>query len=378
MKSRSGLPATLVGLVLGLVLGPVRAETGVTGDSVLIGQTIGLSGPVAAVAQDIAAGLAAYVQQTNKRGGIHSRRLQLKTLDDGFAPPRAGQNAKLLAEQSFVLAAPLGTPQTGELIKVTSGTGIPVLCPFTGAERLRAPFNRLLFHIRAGYRDEINKMVDQLTALGIDKIALFHQDDAFGEEGLEHLEAALRRHQLKIAARATYQRGSEDLGAAIKTLSAAEIQAVVMFSVTRPGAALVKSLRERGHFPQFLSISLNSNQDFIAALGPQKRGVGNTQVAPYPWNVALPLVKDYQRAMQDTGLSAYSYNSLEGYLCGKVIGEGLRRAGANLTRGRFITALETMDQHDFGGYEIGFSSSNHVGSRHVDLTVIDAQGRFLR
>jgi len=356
--------------------GVVQAEPGVTESRIVIGQSIGLTGPVAAVAQDIAAGLAAYVHHANKRGGIQGRRLELKTLDDGFAPPRAGENARVLAGEAFLLAAPLGTPHTAELLKAS--TGVPLLCPFTGAERLRAAPNRQLFHIRAGYKDEIAKMVEQLTTLGINRIALFYQNDPFGEEGLEHLEAALQRHGLKIAARATYERGSLDVGVAVKTLTAADPQAVVMFAVTRAAAELVKRMQEAGRAPQFLTLSLNSNDDFIKALGEHKRGVGNTQVAPYPWNSSLPLVKEYQQAMRETGRQQFSYNSLEGYVCGKVIGEGVRRASPVLTRARFIDALESMGRHDVGGYEIGFSGTNHIGSRHVDLTVIDGNGRFLR
>jgi ABC-type branched-subunit amino acid transport system substrate-binding protein len=354
------------------------AEPGVTESRIVIGQSIGVTGPVAAVAQDIAAGMAAYVHHANKRGGIHGRRLELKTLDDGFAPPRAGENAKVLARETFLLAAPLGTPHTVEVLKASTASGVPALCPFTGAERLRATPDRLLFHIRAGYKDEIEKMVEQLTTLGINRIALFYQNDAFGEEGLEHLESALARRKLKMAARASYERGSLDVAPAVKTLAAADPQAVVMFAVTRVAAELVKRMQEAGRATQFLTLSLNSNDDFVKALGEHKRGVGNTQVAPHPWNTSLPLVKEYQQAMRETGLQQYSYNSLEGYVCGKVIGEGLRRATQNLTRARFVDALESMGRYDAGGYEIGFSGTNHIGSRHVDLTVIDANGKFLR
>ncbi len=351
------------------------AEPGVTEQKIIIGQSIGLNGPVAAVAQDIVAGLAAYVHQTNKRGGIQGRRLDLMTLDDGFAPPRTAANAKTLAAQVFLLAAPLGTPQTAELLKHSGET--PVLCPFTGAERLRAP-DRRLFHVRAGYREEIGKMVEQLTRLGINRIALFYQNDTFGEEGLEHLDSELQRRGLKIAARAPYERGSIDVDKAVAILAQADPQAVILFAVTRAAAEVVKRLHEAKRFPQFLSISLNGNDDFVKALGSYQRGVGNTQVAPYPWNAALPLVKDYQRAMVDSGRSQFSFNSIEGYLCGKLIGEALRRTPTPVTRARFIEALESLRSYDAGGYELGFSPANHVGSRYVELTVIDRNGRFLR
>jgi ABC-type branched-subunit amino acid transport system substrate-binding protein len=365
-------------LALMLVAGAASADPGVTDSGIVIGQSIGLSGPVAAVSQDITAGLAAYVHHANKRGGIHGRQIQLKTLDDGFVPPRTGENTRALIGEAFLVAAPLGTPHTAELLKVSTPAGVPALCPFTGAARLRAEPNRLLFHIRAGYKDEINKMIEQLTTLGIQRIALFYQNDAFGEEGLVHLEPALKQRNLKMAARATYERGSLEMGAAVKTLAAADPQAVIMFAVTRAAAELVKKMREAGSFPQFITLSLNGNDDFVKALGENKRGVGNTQVTPYPWDVAMPLVKEYQRAMRETGKEQFSFNSLEGYLCGKVIGEGIRRASRNLTRARFVDALESMTRYDAGGFEIGYSADNHGGSRYVDLTVIDGSGKFLR
>jgi len=356
-------------------IGAAHAEPGVSESKVLIGQSIGLSGPVAAVAQDIRSGLAAYVHHVNKRGGIHGRLLELRVLDDGFVPQRSAANAKVLATETFLLAAPLGTPHTAELMQ--SSGGAPLLCPFTGAERLRAP-NRTLFHIRAGYRDEIEKMAGLLTSVGIDRIALFYQNDSFGEEGLEHLQAALAARKLKLAAKASYERGGIEIDAAVKAIAAADPQAVILFSVTRAGAEMVRRLQAAGKYLQFLSISLNGNDDFVAALGAHKRGVGNTQVAPFPWNLGLPLVKEYQQAMRETGHQRFSFNSAEGFLCGKVIGEGMRRASRNLTRAGFIEALEGLRSYDAGGYEIGFTAANHVGSRAVDLTVIDADGRFLR
>ena len=249
---------------------------------------------------------------------------------------------------------------------------------FTGAERLRATPNRQLFHIRASYKDEIEKMVEQLTTLGVNRIALFYQNDAFGEEGQEHLESALKRRNLKMAGRASYERGSVDVSSAIKVFTATDPQAIVLFAVSRAAAELVKRMQETDKVPQFLTLSLNSNEDFIKALGDHKRGVGMTQVALYPWNATQPLIKEYQQAMRETGKQQFSYNSLEAYVCGMVIGEGLRRASRNLTRARFVDALESMDRYNAGGYEIGFSGTNHIGSRHVDLTVIDGQGRFLR
>jgi ABC-type branched-subunit amino acid transport system substrate-binding protein len=357
----------------------VCAEPGVSDSKLILGQTVALSGPTATVGQDIASGLNAAFNAINKKGGIHGRLIELKTLDDGFDPARAQANAgTLLGEGAFLLAGSLGTPQSNEAIKVASEAKTPLLCPFSGAESLRANFNRQVFHLRASYKDEVFKMVDQLATLGMQRIAMFYQNDPFGKEGLSYLEEALKERNLKVHASASIERGSLDVAPAVKTLMAAQPQAVIMFTVTRPAAEFVKQMRAAGGFQQFFTISINANNELIENTGAAGRGVANTQIAPNPWDTAKPLVKEYQQAMRDSGKDSFSVNSLEAFLCGKVIAEGLRRSGRNLTRDRFIDALETFNRHDLGGHEISFTPSRHIGSTYVDLTVIGANGKFMR
>jgi ABC-type branched-subunit amino acid transport system substrate-binding protein len=100
---------------------------------------------------------------------------------------------------------------------------------------------------------------------------------------------------------------------------------------------------------------------------------------PFPWNVATPVVKEYQQLYTaSTKKDDYSFTSLEGFISAKVLVEGLRRAGNDLTREKFITAMESMRDVDVGGYLITFTPTSHSGSRFVELTVIGKDERFLR
>lgn len=355
-------------------------EPGVAAGKIVIGQSIGLTGPVVSTAQDIVAGLQAYIAATNKAGGILGRQLELRSTDDGFVPARTADNTRAMIEggEVFLMAAGLGTPQTLEAVKLAEPAGMPVVCPFTGAEPLRTTPSKVLFHIRASYRNEVEKMVEQLTSLGVQRIGMAYQNDPFGQEGLRYLEGALKKRGLEVAAAAPVERGSVEVGAAVQMLKAAQPQAVVMFLVTRPAEAFIKKMKAAGSFPRFMTISTNASADFVAALGDDGRGVGHSQVMPYPWNVGMPLVAEYQAAMTAAGKTTFSFNSLEGYVCGKLIGEGLRRAGKAPTRARFIEALEAMNLYDLGGYELRFSADNHAGSNYVGLTVVGANGRFMK
>lgn len=357
------------------------AEPGVSPGRIVLGQSIGVAtGPVVNTAAEIVNGLAAYIAAANRAGGIHGRQLSLRTLDDGFVPGRTAENTRAMIEggEVFLMAAGLGTPHTLEAMKLAEPAGLPLICPFTGADPLHSRFSKVMFHVRASYRSEVEKMVEQLTSLGIRRIAMLYQNDAFGQEGLRYLQESLKKRGLQVEAAAPVERGSEDVAAAVRILRDARPQAVVMFAVPNQAATFVRQMKAAGSFPQFMTISLNAHAEFAALLGADSRGVGHSQVMPSPWDVAMPLVREYQAAMRAQGKANYSFTSLEGYVCGKVIGEGLLRAGRNPTREGFLKALESMNPYNLGGYEIRFSGSSHAGSAHVGLTVMDAKGRFLK
>ena len=106
---------------------------------------------------------------------------------------------------------------------------------------------------------------------------------------------------------------------------------------------------------------------------------GVSQVVPFPWNLGIPIVKEYQTVMTtETGKSDYSFLTLESYLSARILVEGLRRAGRDLTREKLIAALETIHDEDFGGFRVNFSRTDHAASKFVELTVIGKDGQILR
>lgn len=368
-------------LLLGAAAGgsALAAAAEVDRNRIVIGQSIGLTGPVAAVAGEIVDGLGAAFAEINQRGGVQGKKLELLTVDDGFDPQRARENTLAFRKsgQVFALAGSLGTPQTAEIIKALSDGSLPLLCPFSGADSVRTP-HPLVFHLRAGYRDEANKMVEQLTTLGMQRIAVFYQNDSFGQEGLSYVQDALQQRGLKPVALAAIERGSLEVKKAVDEIARADPQGIIAFVVTRPAAEFVKQLRAIDGFQQVITISTNANEDFIKALGEQGRGVANTQVVPDPWNNGLPVVREYQQAMRQFGRERFSPNSLEAYLCGKLIAEGVRRIARDPAPEKFVAALESMSDFDLGGFTVRYSPRRHVASSYVDMTVIGAKGKMMR
>ena len=166
--------------------------------SLLIGQSVALTGPAAQLGIQMNAGAKLWIDQINANGGINGQTLELRVADDGYEPDRCKANTeKFIKDDAFALLGYVGTPTCAAALPLINEEKIPFFGPFTGAEILREPFSKSIFHLRASYYDETELIVKQLTSLGLNRIAVFYQNDAYGKAGLEGTVRALKRRNLE-------------------------------------------------------------------------------------------------------------------------------------------------------------------------------------
>jgi ABC-type branched-subunit amino acid transport system substrate-binding protein len=356
------------------------AENGVTNDRIVIGQAAVFTGPAAQLGIQMRNGIKAYLDFANERGGVHGRKIQLVTEDDFYEASRAPAASKKLIEEHrvFALLGYVGTPTGVTHLPVINQARVPLVGMFTGAEVLRVPFSRYIFHVRASYYDETEKIVEQVLSTGGKTIAVFYQDDAYGLAGLKGVEIAMTKRKLKVAALGTVERNTIKVENAVKTINAAQPDAVVMVSQYTSCAEFIRQMKKAGSATQFYNVSFVGSKALADALGKDGVGVAISQVVPFPWGTAVPVVKEYQLHAKKSGYTDYNFSALEGYLVAKVFVEGLRRTGRDLTREKFIAALEKMQDVDLGGFFVSYSPKSHTGSTFVDLTIIGRDGKFLR
>ena len=378
---RALLTATF-SFVLGVALpATVRAETGVTDQKILLGQSAAFTGAAAQLGIQLHAGAKVYFDHVNQQGGVFGRKIEIITADDKYEATLAAANTKKLIEEKevFALFGYVGTPTSNAALPIFTAAKVPFFAPFTGAQSLREPFNREIFNIRASYFDETEHLVERLVRTGIKNIAVFYQNDAYGKAGLAGVERAAKKVGIQLVELATVERNSTEVQPAIDKILPKRPDAVIQISAYTSCAAFIKKMRTAGYYGQFFNVSFVGSQALADSLGTEGPGVVISQVMPFPWHQATPVVGEYQKLMRAAGIKELNFSSLEGFMAAKVFTEGLRRAGGSLTREKLVHALETINTGNFetGGYDVNFSPSNHNGSKYVDMTVITKDAKFL-
>ena len=346
---------------------------------ILIGQSCQLSGPLAPLTRELQEGAGWYFEQVNVRGGVHGRRIRVVALDDAYDPRRAADNVRQLIEKRgvFALFNLAGTPTTLAALPVVREHKVPLIAPFTGTDVLRASFDRYVFNVRAAYADEIEKIVQHVGVLGIDRVGVAYMNNAFGTGGLDAVKSAAARRGVVLAAATPLAIDGSGLREAALELARARPPVIVLATAGRVTSDFIAAYPSSRAGAQFHALSVVSSQQLIEALGDRCKGVAIAQVMPYPWGSGTRLARELSELASRKGAEV-GYNHMEGYVSAKVLVEGLQQAGPSPTRESLVRGLEGLRELDLGGYVVRFSDRNHNGSNQVELTIVGASKRVLR
>ncbi len=353
----------------------LRAQSG---NRIVLGQSAAFTGPAAQLGIQFHAGAKLYFDQLNAKGGAGQPTIEIRQLDDGYEPDRCAENTRrLLADDVFALFGYIGTPTSVAALPLATKADTPFFAPFSGAMALRQPFNRNAFHLRASYNDETALIVRQLTHLGLNKIAVFHQNDAYGKAGLDGVTLALAGRSLKPVATATVERNSVDVAKAVEVINTAKPDAVVQIGAYAACAAYIRAARKAGFGGTFYNVSFVGTQALADALGAEGAGVAISQVVPTPYSASKGITRDFLAAIAEGGNKVQpNFSSMEGFMAAKLFAEGIRRASGRLTRDSLIDGLESIRGWSMGGFNVSFSPTNHVASSYAELSMITGDGKI--
>ena len=369
----------LTTVLIGYFTGPVFAEDGVSKDKIIFGQVAALEGPAQALGQGMREGILAAFEEANRAGGIGGRKLELKSVDDSYEPEKmiVAMKKMLGEDKIFAIVGPVGTPTARAGQPIATEAKVPFIGPFTGAEFLRNPYNRYVVNIRSSYFQETEAWIEHLTKdLGITKIAILYQDDAFGVAGLEGVKMAMAKRNMSLAGSGSFKRNTTAVKAALLDIMKSEPQAVVTVGPYKPIAEFIKLAREQKIDAVFVAISFVGSNSLAEELGNQGAGVIVSQVVPFPWDKSLPVAVSYRAAITAVNADAKpGFVSFEGYLVGRLVVETLKRTPGEPTREALLDAIAKAP-FDLGGVQLNFGPAKNQGSDQVYFTILQPDGSF--
>jgi branched-chain amino acid transport system substrate-binding protein len=364
---------------VGLANSDARAEDGVFVDKIVFGQVAALEGPAQALGQGMREGILAAFGEVNRAGGIKGRKLELTSLDDGYEPEKTIEATKKLIgeEKVFALVGAVGTPTSKAGQPIATDARVPFIGPFTGAEFLRSPYNRYVVNVRSSYFQETEAWIEHLTKdLGISKIAILYQDDAFGLAGLQGVKIALAKRNMALVASGSFKRNTTAIKSALLDIMKGQPQAVVTVGPYKPIAEFVRIAHQQKFNPTFVAISFVGSDALAREMGSHGAGVVISQVVPFPWDSSIPVVSAYQQAMRALNADGKpGFVSLEGYIVGRLVAETLRRMPEEPTREGFLTVI-AKGGFDFGGIKLNYTPIRNQGMDEVFFTVLQSDGSF--
>lgn len=367
-------------LVPALVALAVTATPWNTHAQLFIGQSTGLTGPIAAASKEALAGIHLYLDSINAKGGVHGEKIELIVIDDKFDVKLAASNAEVLIKQKNVLALFMhrGTEHVQAILPGMVQGGVPLIAPTSGAILLREPSHKLIFNLRAPHRLEAEKSIAYLKVVGITRIAVVYVDNAFGAEIVDGVRRGFATQGISPTAIVKASVENPDIPGIVGTVIKSDSQTLIWIGASTVVSAGVKALRAAGSDVQVLTFSNNASTGFIKQLGDHARGVIVTQVMPSERNVAYSVIREAQELAKAANFKDLSPTSLEGFMGAKLLVEALRRAGPRPTREGLVKTLNSMRRYDLGGLEITYSPEDHQGLSFVELSILGGDGKFKR
>jgi branched-chain amino acid transport system substrate-binding protein len=365
-------PAAWAGLLLaGCLASGFAAE-------VTVAQVSAFSGKLATASRDYNLGLHACLADHNARAAAGDHRIRLVSRDDGFDPRlTAAQAAQLLRDErpiAFVGFSGARNVQAAMEAGITQ-SGVPVL----GVRSASAELHRLpgLFHLRPAHTVEVERLLAQVAALGVQRVALVISDDAYGSEALAGAQAAAPALSLQLVAAARYAPRAVELGAAAAAVHQARPQAVLLVADTQASADFVTRFRAVDHSTFVVAVSDTEAEVLAALLGPKlARGLGVAQVTPDPKRGNRAVSRSFRELMARLQVpeDRINHGSMGGYIACQVLLRAVARLGPKPSAAAMVGALESLTALDLGGFVVRFGPRQREGSRYVDLSVIDERG----
>lgn len=368
MKSKIAAMAVAATFVASGAL--AQGSQGVTPTEILLGSSVDLTGPVAAIGVPMKAGFEIAADMINEAGGIHGRKVRVLVEDNGYDPKRAilAVQKLMTSDKVFGVIGLLGSAITQVSLPATTQRGVPMLFPGAPTHIVYDPPQRLSFALVTGYDIQMSAAVAYAhDELGKRKFCMMYQDDESGEQALAGVERKLGELKLKLAEKTSYKRGATDFSAQFARMRGADCDAVMLGTIVRESAGAALERAKIGWDVPLFAPQGAVSRAVIALGGKAAEGLyGFTPSLPVGLVKSDPKIAEALRRYKEKSGKAEDPDDffLISLASMMLFAEGAKNAGKDLTVDSFVKGMEQVKNFDIGpGWgRMTFTPTQRLGS----------------
>jgi ABC-type branched-subunit amino acid transport system substrate-binding protein len=342
--------------------------------TIVIGASLPTSGIIKSWGDAVTNGVNSYLNYANENNLIKDKKIEFLTYDDKYEPELTLENTNRLIYENnvFALFGFVGTPTVKRVLPILYDEDVPFFSAFTGASFLRDKKNENFINFRASYEQEIDALINFLDKQKkLNKVAVFYQNDDYGEEGYISLLESLKNKGIKLVAEGSYKRNTLSIGHAFNEIKDANPEVIFMIGAYKTNSLFIKKAKENENLKDtiFCNISFGDANSMIKELKKLNSNTQNlifSQVVPSYMNTNIPVVFEYQNLMHKYYPNAeLGFLSLEAFLSTKVLVNAISRIQGDITREKFVYMLETTPSKLLGGIDINFEKTQLLNTIYL-------------
>lgn len=342
--------------------------------TLVVGASLPNTGIIKSWGESVSNGVNAYFSYANENNLIKNKKIEFLVYDDKYEPELTYENTqKLIYEDKvFALFGFVGTPTVKRVLPILYDENVPFFSAFTGASFLRDNKNPNFINFRASYDQEIETMINYLNVeKKLNKIAVFYQNDDYGEDGYISLVNLLKNKNLQLVAEGSYKRNTLSINHAFNEIKDAKPEVIFIIGAYKTNSLFIKKAKENENLKDviFCNISFGDANSMVKELETLKTDTKNlifSQVVPSYTNTNIKVVQEYQTIMQKYFPNEpFGFLSLEAFLSSKILVNAISRISGDITREKLLLTLKTTSNNLLEGIPLEYKNSQLLNKTYL-------------
>ena len=342
-----------------------------TDHTILIGGSLPMSSVLKEYGDAVKSGAQTYFDYANSNNILKNNKIKYITYDDKYEPKLTLENTQKLLQNKdlFALYGFVGTPTVNNILPILHNNNIPFISAFTGASFLRNNSNKNIINFRTSYFNEIKEHIKYLhKKKGFTKIAVFYQNDEYGEDGYVAVVNILKTYSLSPIAEGNYKRNTLSIRHAFNSIKDAKPEAIIMIGANKANTLFIKRAQQNTNFNDtiFCNISFGDASEMIKNLGEENENIIFSQVVPNYQDKSIPAIKEYHEISKKYNPNFEpNFISLEAFLSAKIFVTALSNIKGNITRTSFLSAVRNLPKNTLNGIPIQSLNKNLLDKTYL-------------